>query len=71
MGAGSGGGGAPWIFIHDIDKVEGGLMVLFFGFGFSEGPLLEIFLPTLLIATCHSDNRLQWHIKNGCGNARK
>jgi len=37
MGVGSGGGGeeqegvAPWIFVHDTDKVEGGLMVLFFG----------------------------------------
>jgi len=38
MGVGSGGqevGVAPWIFIHDADKIEGGLMVLFFGIIFS------------------------------------
>jgi len=28
MGVGSGG---PWIFVHCTDKVEKGLMVLFFG----------------------------------------
>jgi len=27
-------GVAPWIFIHDTDKVEKGLMVLFFGLFF-------------------------------------
>jgi len=34
------GAKAPWIFIHDIDKLEGGLMVLFFDlvfFRFSPG----------------------------------
>jgi len=33
MGVGREGQGSsafPWIFIHDTDKVEGGLMVLFF-----------------------------------------
>jgi len=25
----------PWIFIYDTDKVEGGLMLLFFGLVFS------------------------------------
>jgi len=38
MGVGSGGQRgvmAPWIFIHVTDKVEGGLMVLFFGLVFS------------------------------------
>jgi len=36
MDVGSGGGGAwpPWIFIHVTDKVEGNLMVLFFGLVF-------------------------------------
>jgi len=29
----------PWIFIHDTDKVEGGLMMLFFGLVFSVGSL--------------------------------
>jgi len=28
----------PWIFIHDTDIVEGGLMVLFFGLVFSVAP---------------------------------
>jgi len=28
----------PWIFIHDTDKVEGDLMVLFFGLVFSVSP---------------------------------
>jgi len=38
MGVGRGGKGAVpshWIFIHDTDKVEGGLMVLFLGLVFS------------------------------------
>jgi len=34
MGIGR-GRGAPWIFIHGTDKVEGGLLVLFFGHVFS------------------------------------
>jgi len=36
MSVGSGGQGAvpPWIFIHDTDELEGGLMVLFFGLVF-------------------------------------
>jgi len=51
MGVGSKGGGMPpWIFIHGTDKVEGGLMVFFFGLVFFRCPLLEIFLPTLLRA---------------------
>jgi len=29
----------PWIFIHDTDKVEGDLMVLFFCLDFSIPPL--------------------------------
>jgi len=37
MGIGSGGqeSRTPWIFKHDTDKVEGGLMVLFFVLIFS------------------------------------
>jgi len=52
MGVGSEARGGPWppcIFIHGTDKVEGGLMVLFFGFVFSVGLPLEIFLPTPLV----------------------
>jgi len=40
MGVGSGGRG-PWptcIFIHDTDKVEVGLMAIFFGLVFSIAP---------------------------------
>jgi len=33
----------PWIFIHGTDKVEKGLMVLFFGLRFSVSPPLDIF----------------------------
>jgi len=41
--------GVPsWIFIHDTDKVEGGLMVLIFGLVFSVGPPGNFFLPTPL-----------------------
>jgi len=39
----------PWIFMHDTDKVEGGLMVRFFGLVFSVGTPLEIFLSTSLV----------------------
>jgi len=38
MDVGSGGQGRavpPWIFMHDTNKVEGDLMVLFFGLVFS------------------------------------
>jgi len=54
MGVGSGGreGSWPlWIFIDGSDKVEGGLMVLFFGLAFPVEPSSppEIFLPTSLI----------------------
>jgi len=37
MGVGSGGqeSAHPWIFIYGTDKVEGGLMMLFFGVVFS------------------------------------
>jgi len=38
----------PRIFIHDTDKVEGGLVVLFFALFFPLAPLPEMFLPTLL-----------------------
>jgi len=31
---------SPWIFIHGSDKVEEGLMVLFFGLVFSVAPTL-------------------------------
>jgi len=41
--------GVDRIFIHGTDKVEGALMVLFFGLVFSVAPPLEIFLPTPLI----------------------
>jgi len=37
----------PWIFKHGTDKVEGSLMVLFFGLVLSVSPL-EIFLLTPL-----------------------
>jgi len=56
MSVGSGGGGEgrkeprpPWIFIEGTDKLEGGLMVLFFGLIFTVGSPLKFFLPTLLI----------------------
>jgi len=50
MGVGSGGqrAMAPWIFIHSTDKVEGGLMMLFFGLVFPIAPL-KILLPTTLV----------------------
>jgi len=35
--------------MHDNDKVEGGLMVLFFWLVFSVPYTLEIILPTLLV----------------------
>jgi len=35
-----------WIFIHDIDKVAGCLIVLFFCLVFFRWLSLEIFLPT-------------------------
>jgi len=40
MGDGSRGqeGVLPWIFIHDTDKVDGGLIALFFHLVFSVGP---------------------------------
>jgi len=39
-----------WIFLHDTDKVEGGLMVLFSAFVvFSVAFPLEIFMPTPLL----------------------
>jgi len=37
-----------WIFIHDTDKAEGGLMVLFFDLVFFRCLPLKIFLPTPL-----------------------
>jgi len=40
----------PWIFIHGTDKVEGSLIVIFFGLVFSVTPPLEIFLPAPLIS---------------------
>jgi len=46
MGIGSGEGRAPspWIFIHDTDKVEGSLMVLFFDiFSVASPPTWKIF----------------------------
>jgi len=43
------GRGAPWIFIHNTDKAEGGLMVLFLVLFFHCCPL-EIFLLTPLEA---------------------
>jgi len=47
---GAGGIVPPWIFVHDTDKVEGGLMVLFFSRFYSVNPPSppEIFLPTPL-----------------------
>jgi len=42
MGVGNGVArirGLLWVFIHDTDKVKGGLMVLFFSLVFSVGPL--------------------------------
>jgi len=40
----------PWIFIDGTEKVEGGLMVLFFGLVFTVGPPWKFFcLPTSLI----------------------
>jgi len=37
------------LFIHDIDKVEGGLIVLFFGLVFFRCTPPENFLPTTLV----------------------
>jgi len=51
LGTGGGRGlWSPWIFIRGINKVEEGLMVLFFGLVFSVAllPPLKIFLPTPL-----------------------
>jgi len=61
MGVGSGrqGGRSPlWIFIHSTDKVEGGLIVLFFGLIFSVGPPLKNFLPTPLNA--RYNKKIEW-----------
>jgi len=38
MNVDRGGPWPLWIFRHDTDKVEGGLMVLFFGLVFSVAP---------------------------------
>jgi len=38
MGVSREGSWSPWIFIHETDKVEGCLTVLFFGLIFSVGP---------------------------------
>jgi len=43
----------PWIFIHGTDKVEGSLIVLFFGLTFFVGSPLKIFLPTPLSLAVH------------------
>jgi len=37
------GGRRPWIFIHSTDKVEGGIMMLFFGLVFSHWPPWKFF----------------------------
>jgi len=49
MGVGSGVKGLwpPWIFIHSTDKVERGLMVLFFGLVFPIGPPEKFSADTL------------------------
>jgi len=41
---------APWAFIHDTDKVEGGLIELIFSLVFPLSPL-EIFLPMPFLGT--------------------
>jgi len=46
----AGGPRPPWIFKHNTDEVEGGLMVLFFGLVFSVAPSWKFFLPTTLHA---------------------
>jgi len=51
MGVGSGGQRSPWIFILDTDKVEGGLMLLFFGLVFSVGHPPGIFSADVLVYT--------------------
>jgi len=45
MGVEKGGRGAvaPWVFINDTDKVEGGLMVLLFGLVFPLAPPWKFF----------------------------
>jgi len=54
IGVGRGGRAPPWIFIHDADKVEGGLTVLFFGLVLSVVPPENLsadalaFVPLLL-----------------------
>jgi len=54
---------SPWVFIHDTDEVEEGLVVLFFDFVFSVAlhptPPLKIFLPTPL---CTYDEQFVLHI---------
>jgi len=49
-GVGNRGALLHWIFIHGTDIVDGSLLVLFFGLFFPLLPLLEIFMPTLLVS---------------------
>jgi len=53
-GDGQEGRGLTWILIYGTDKVEGGLMVLFFGLVFFRPPSLKNFLPTRLRIYCVS-----------------
>jgi len=54
MGIGRGGRGpcSLWIFIHDIDKVEEGLIVLFFGFIFFVALPGNFFADALGVVLC-------------------
>jgi len=62
MGVGSEGQGGPWIFIYSSDKVEGGLLMLFFGLIFSVAstPIPGIFsvdtLARIIFNFCHKNN---------------
>jgi len=53
MGVGR-GAVPPRVFLHDTDKAEGNLMVLFFGLVFLLLPSMEIFLPMPLQSNCKS-----------------
>jgi len=65
MGVGSGGQEPPpWIFIHDTDKVEGSLIVLFFGLVFFRctPPPLENFFAEALGDMCYPWRYVLVHI---------
>jgi len=48
---GRGGRASPWIFIHGTDKVEGGLIMLFFDLIFDVGPSGNFSADALALGT--------------------